>query len=215
MARIFTYPLARKRIRMHTPDDKPYDATYFTRWYRDAGLADPARLRRKVALAVAQAEYYLERPIRTVLDVGCGEAAWRAPLLAQRPKLQYLGFDSSEYAVQRYGRSRQIHPARFGDFAWLRPCAPVDLLICSDVLHYVPTREFNQGLPGLAEMCAGVAFLETFAEEDAFEGDHEGFQARPARWYRRRFASVGFTALGSHCWLSPQLRGEAAALEHS
>ncbi|MCS3845309.1 SAM-dependent methyltransferase [Xanthomonas campestris] len=200
---------------MHKPDDKQYDATYFTRWYRDAGLADPARLRRKVALAVAQAEYYLERPIRTVLDVGCGEAAWRAPLLALRPKLQYLGFDSSEYAVQRYGRSRQIHPARFGDFAWLRPCAPVDLLICSDVLHYVPTREFNQGLLGLAEMCAGVAFLETFAEEDAFEGDHEGFQARPARWYRRRFASVGFTALGSHCWLSPPLRGEAAALEHS
>ncbi|NEL80913.1 MAG: methyltransferase, partial [Xanthomonas perforans] len=95
---------------------------------------------------------------------------WRAPLLALRPKLSYLGFDSSAYAVQRYGRSRQIHPARFGDFAWLRPCAPVDLLICSDVLHYVPTREFNQGLPGLAEMCAGVAFLETFAEEDAFEG---------------------------------------------
>lgn len=85
MARIFTYPLARKRIRMHKPDDKQYDATYFTRWYRDAGLADPARLRRKVALAVAQAEYYLERPIRTVLDVGCGEAAWRAPLLALRP----------------------------------------------------------------------------------------------------------------------------------
>lgn len=214
MARIFTYPPTRKHLTsMSEPDDKQYDAHYFRRWYRDAGLADPARLRRKVALAVSQAEYYLERPVRSVLDIGCGEAAWRAPLLALRPKLSYLGFDSSAYAVQRYGRSRQIHPARFGDFAWLRPCAPVDLLICSDVLHYVPTREFNQGLPGLAEMCAGVAFLETFAEEDAFEGDHDGFQARPARWYRRRFASVGFAALGSHCWLSPQLADEASALE--
>ncbi|AMU97920.1 class I SAM-dependent methyltransferase [Xanthomonas citri] len=198
---------------MQQSDPKQYDAHYFRRWYRDAGLADPARLRRKVALAVTQAEYYLEGPIRSVLDVGCGEAAWRAPLLALRPKLSYLGFDSSAYAVQRYGRSRQIHPARFGDFAWLRPCAPVDLLICSDVLHYVPTREFNQGLPGLAEMCAGVAFLEAFAEEDAFEGDHDGFQARSARWYRKRFASVGFAALGSHCWLSPQLADQASALE--
>lgn len=215
MTRIFTYPRTRKQLSpMQQSDEKQYDAQYFRRWYRDAGLADPARLRRKVALAVAQAEYYLERPIRSVLDIGCGEAAWRAPLLALRPKLSYLGFDSSAYAVQRYGRSRQIHPARFGDFAWLRPCAPVDLLICSDVLHYVPTREFNQGLPGLADMCAGVAFLETFAQEDAFEGDHDGFQPRPARWYRKRFASVGFAALGSHCWLSPQLAGEASALEH-
>ncbi|OLI06482.1 methyltransferase, partial [Xanthomonas oryzae pv. oryzae] len=61
----------------------------------------------------------------------------------------------------------------------------------------------------------GVAFLETFAQEDAFEGDHEGFQARPAHWYQRRLTSVGFAALGSHCWLSPQLAGDAAALERS
>lgn len=88
-------------------------------------------------------------------------------------------------------------------------------MICSDVLHYVSAREFNQGLPGLAELCAGVAFLETFAQEDAFEGDHDGFQPRPARWYRKRFASAGFTALGSHCWLSPQLLDAASALEHS
>lgn len=194
--------------------DKPYDAHYFDHWYRKAGLSDPARLRRKVALAVAQAEYYLERPLRSVLDIGCGEAAWRAPLRALRPKASYLGFDNSQYAVQRYGRSRGIHPARFGDFAWLRPCAPVDLMVCSDVMHYLPTRELNQGLPGLAELCGGIAFLETFAAEDEFEGDHLGFQSRPARWYRRRFEAQGFRALGSHCWLSPLLAGQTAALEH-
>ncbi len=193
---------------------KHYDEQYFRHWYRDAGLNDAARLRRKVALAVAQAEYYLERPIRSVLDIGCGEGAWRAPLRTLRPKASYLGFDSSEYAVRRYGRSRNLHFARFGDFAWLRPCAPVDLLICSDVLHYVPSRELGQGLPGLAELCAGVAFLETFAAEDEFDGDHAGFQSRPARWYRSRFRGVGFTAAGSHCWLAPALADHSAALEH-
>ena len=193
--------------------DKRYDHDYFQHWYRTAGLHDRARLRRKVALAVAQAEHYLERPIRSVLDIGCGEGAWRAPLRALRPGVRYLGFDSSEYAVRRYGRSRGLHLARFGDFAWLRPCAPVDLLICSDVLHYLPSRELVQGLTGLAELCGGVAFLELFTAEDDFEGDHVGFQARPARWYRRRFEAAGFSALGSHCWLSPALADHSSAME--
>lgn len=193
--------------------DKQYDQAYFQRWYQRDDLGGPARLARKVQLAVATAEYYLERPIRSVLDVGCGEGAWRAPLLKLRPKLQYMGFDSSNYAVHRYGRTRNLHPARFGDFAWLRPCAPVDLLICSDVMHYLPSRELKQGLEGLSELSAGIAFFETFTAEDQFHGDHEGFQSRPARWYRRQFSNAGFTALGSHCWLSPALKDEAAALE--
>src|SRR5690606_2517748 len=89
------------------PMTKQYDQAYFDQWYRDpaargAAIGGPARLARKVALAVATAEYHLERPLRTVLDIGCGEGAWRAPLLKLRPKLDYLGFDSSEYAVTRF-----------------------------------------------------------------------------------------------------------------
>jgi len=195
--------------------DKRYDEEYFQRWYRRADIGGAARLARKAAATIALAEYYLERPVRTVLDIGCGEGAWRAPLLKLRPKLQYMGFDSSEYAVRRYGRTRNLHPARFGDFAWLRPGAPVDLLICSDVMHYVPDRELRQGLPGLAELCGGLAFLETFTAEDDFEGDHAGFQARPARWYKRQFERAGFSGVGSHCWLGPALSGELAALERT
>ena len=193
--------------------DKTYDAAYFQHWYRRADIGGNARLARKVALAVATAEHYLERPIRSVLDIGCGEGAWRAPLLKLRPKVQYLGFDSSEYAVHRYGRTRNLHPASFGDFAWLRPCAPVDLLVCSDVMHYVPDRELRAGLAGVAELTGGVAFLETFAAEDDFEGDHEGFQARPARWYRRELAKHGLLPIGTHCWLGRELAEEASALE--
>jgi len=192
---------------------KRYDRAYFDQWYRKRGIGGARRLERKVALAVAMAEYHLERPLRSVLDIGCGEGAWRAPLRRLRPNAGYLGFDSSQYAVERYGRSRGIHFARFGDFAQLRPCPPADLLVCSDVLHYLSTREFARGLPGLAALTGGVAFLETFAREDAAEGDEHDFQARPARFYRQRFEAAGFTQLGSHCWLSPQLRGTSTALE--
>ncbi len=199
---------------MKTPaTHKPYDRDYFDRWYRRGGIGGARRLARKVALAVATAEYHLERPVRTVLDIGCGEGPWRAPLLKLRPGLRYLGFDASEYAIARYGRSRNLHLARFEDFALLRPCPPVDLLVCSDVMHYVPTRALDRGLPGLAELCGGVAFLETFAREDQAEGDEDGFLARPARFYRKRFEALGFTQLGSHCWLSPALAGTATALE--
>ncbi|MGH9382595.1 MAG: class I SAM-dependent DNA methyltransferase [Thermoanaerobaculia bacterium] len=192
---------------------KHYDRAYFDRWYRDNGLGGRARLMRKVALAVATAEYQLERPIRTALDIGCGEGAWRGPLKKLRPKVRYMGFDSSEYAIARYGSRRNLHVARFADFATLRPCPPADLLICSDVLHYLPAREIDRGLPGLAALCGGVAFLECFTREDETEGDAEGFLQRPAAFYRRRFGSVGFRQIGSHCWLSPALAADATALE--
>ena len=200
-----------------TPDTKQYDDAYFQHWYRDAreaGIGGAARLARKVALAVATAEYHLERPIRSVLDVGCGEGAWRAPLLKLRPRVRYLGFDPSTYAISKHGARRNLHLARFGDFEHLRPCAPVDLLVCSDVLHYIGTRELGRGLGGLASLCAGVAFLETFAREDAVDGDTHGFKARPARFYRERFAAAGFAPLGSHLYLAPDLRAGLVALEH-
>ncbi len=192
---------------------KTYDRDYFDRWYRRGGIGDGARLARKVALAVSTAEYHLERPLRSVLDIGCGEGAWRAPLRKLRPKLDYLGFDGSEYAVSRYGRSRNLHLARFGDFECLRPCAPVDLLVCSDVLHYLPTRELERGLPALADLCGGVAFIEAFAREDQAVGDEHEFKSRPARFYRERLRGIGLRPLGSHCWLSPQLAERATALE--
>lgn len=193
--------------------EKQYDRAYFDKWYRGGGIGGAQRLARKVALAVATAEYWLERPVRSVLDIGCGEGAWRAPLLKLRPKLQYIGFDSSGYAVQRHGARRNLHLARFADFQHLRPCPPVDLLVCSDVLHYLPAREIDAGLDGLAELCGGVAFLETFTRQDETEGDDDGFMRRPAAFYRKRFESTGMRPLGSHCWLSPALAPGAMALE--
>ena len=192
---------------------KLYDRDYFDRWYRKNPALSRSRLTRKVALAVALAEYHLERPIRSVLDVGCGEGAWRAPLSKLRPQASYLGFDSSQYAVRRYGARRNLHLARFSDFEALRPCPPVDLLVCSDVLHYLPTRELDRGLPALAELCGGVAFIEAFTREDEAVGDEHDFRARPASFYRKRLRALGLRPLGSHCWLSPTRVDHAAALE--
>lgn len=194
---------------------KIYDHAYFKHWYGSRERADNAALARKVALAVSLAEYYLERPIHSVLDIGCGEALWRAPLLKLRPKLHYQGMDSSEYAVAKYGRSRNIALASFGQLAQLRFGAPVDLLICSDVMHYLPTAELKRGLSGFSELCSGVAFLELYAKGDDITGDLNGFLARSARSYRKLFANTGFTACGPYAYLSVPLRENAMALEVS
>lgn len=193
--------------------EKTYDRAYFSHWYRRYGRGHSAMLQRKVALAVAAAEYYLERPIRSVIDVGCGEAVWRKPLLALRPRLHYQGVDASEYAVRRFGRSRNIALASFGQLAELRFGPPADLLVCSDMLHYVPDAELKRGLTGFDDLCDGVAFIEVFAKEDDIVGDFDGFLPRTADWYRRQFRAAGLRACGSHLYLSPHLSGHGASLE--
>jgi SAM-dependent methyltransferase len=192
---------------------KQYDADYFRHWYQVRARSGQADLGRKVAMAVALAEFYLQRPIRSVLDVGCGEGVWRAPLLKLRPRLHYQGVDPSEYAVARFGARRNIALARFGQLGELRFGAPADLLVCSDVIHYVPTAELRRGLRGLAELCDGVAFLELYAAGDEIAGDLDGYLARPAAAYRRWFRAAGFVPCGTQFYLSPNLHANAVALE--
>lgn len=194
---------------------KTYDHAYFDRWYRDPrhAVISPRILERKVALALAAAEYYLGHRVRNVLDVGCGEGAWRRPLRNLRPQIEYLGLDSSEYAISRYGRSRNLRLADFGQLGELRFDAMFDLIVCSDVLHYVPAPELKRGLRGIAEMLCGVAFMELFTSRDAPDGDKQGFIARSPRWYLTTFAQAGLNACGSHCYLGPKLVGSVAALE--
>lgn len=195
---------------------KAYDRTYFQHWYHNRGtrINTRADVRRKAALAVAAAEYVLHRPIRNVLDVGCGEGAWRAHLRALRPSIKYHGLDSSEYAVARFGRTRNIQRATFGDLPSLG-LDVFDLVVCSDVLHYVPDGEIHAGTKALAKICDGIAFFEVLTAEDEVIGDLDSFIERPARWYRGVFAKAGFTQVGPYCWASPSLGNVLAELERA
>lgn len=192
---------------------KTYDRAYFERWYRQRDLASPADRQRKAAMAIAVAEYHLGRRLRSVLDVGCGEGAWRAPLLKLRPKLHYFGVDSSEYAIERYGRRRNLHFCAFGDLPALPLSTPVDLLICSDVLHYLDDDELKTGLGEFSRLCDGLAYLECHTDSDDIVGDFQGLYRRPAAWYRRQFSRAGWVACGSHLYLGKALAERATALE--
>lgn len=194
---------------------KLYDRAYFDKWYRHSThrVGSRGELARKVAMVVHLAEYYLGRELRNVLDVGCGEAPWRAPLKRLRPDVDYRGLDASEYAVARYGRTRNIGLATFGQLGELRFDERFDLIVCSDVLHYVGAQELRRGLGGFGDLLEGVAFLEAFTSRDNVDGDRAGFIARAPGWYRDRFIQAGLLPCGSHTYLGPRLMRSIAALE--
>jgi len=194
---------------------KVYDEAYFRRWYHDPAqrVITPEAVARKVRLVVGIAESLLERPIRTVLDVGCGEGAWRAHLRRLRPAVRYTGIESSEYAVRRFGRQRGIRQGTFGALGELRLAATYDLIVVCDVLQYVPEGELVSGLRAIAERLSGVTYLEAYATEDAIEGDLGAWHHRSAEQYRRHFRRAGLTPVGMHCYVGPALADRTVALE--
>lgn len=194
---------------------KCYDRAYFDRLYRDRAtrVITRSEVQRKAAMIVSLTEYFLGRPIRRVLDVGCGEGDWRAPLLKLRPQLFYLGLDTSEYVLARFGRRRNIHPMGFEQLAEQRFNEPFDLIICANVLQYLATDEIRRGLSGFAELLEGVAFIETYVRGDRVEGDHDGFKARNASWYRKTFTDAGLVACGPQAWLSTDIADGLSAME--
>ena len=194
---------------------KSYDEEYFRRWYHDPDrrVIKPAAVARKVNLVVGIAESLLERPIRSVLDVGCGEAPWRAHLLRARPKVRYVGVESSEYAVRRFGASRGIVQGTFGTLGVLGLDGAFDLVVVCDVLHYVPTTELTPGLDAISSVLGGVAYLEAYTTADEIEGDHTDWHHRSTGAYLRHFSRAGLHHVGMHCYVGDDLAADTAALE--
>ena len=179
---------------------KRYDQEYFDEWYRRRPVNSPAEVRRKVALAVAHAEYALGRTLRDVLDVGCGEGAWREHLRALRPRVRYLGVDSSDYAVATFGRERNIKKASFGELASLKLDREFDLVVSSDAMHYIPDEELRRGMPELVRLARRTLFLEVLTAGDDIIGDLDGLIRRPAAWYAKLFREHGLQPVGPYLW---------------
>ena len=208
-------PLEKGRSRL----TKVYDRAYFQTWYRDPAKAIVRRadLERKVAMALGAAEHLIGRAVESVLDVGCGEGSWQPILRARRPRLKYLGLDTSDYAIRRYGRSRNLRPGSWGQLGELRFAAPFDLVVCSDALHYVPTPEILRGLAGLPDLVGGVAYLDFLTADDdletGLEGDLVGFRKRTAAWYRRKLRATGLVECGLSLWAAKDLAPALTAME--
>jgi SAM-dependent methyltransferase len=187
---------------------KRYDRDYFERWYRHPAtrIHVTSMVERKVRLALAAAEYLIQRPVRTVFDVGCGEGPWQPILARLRPGVRYTGVDSSEYAVRRFGRRRNLRLGSFGGLGALGLEGPFDLIVCSDVLHYVPAGELRRGLRVLASLLEGMAWIEVFTRADPIAGDFHEMKRRSPAFYDRHFRAAGLV----HCGLYGFVREDFA-----
>jgi len=206
---------AKRRRGSSSVRQKQYDREYFQRWYHDSGTRILLRdaLSRKVTLAVAAAEFVLGRRLRSVLDVGCGEASWRAPLRRLRPRVRYVGVDGSSYAARRFGKTRGIRHGRFGALGAMRLGGPFDLVVCADVLHYVPERELGPGVRALSKLTNGLAWIEIFTSRDASIGDHVEYHARPPSHYQRLFNAAGLESIGLYSFVPRHVDAELTEYE--
>jgi SAM-dependent methyltransferase len=195
---------------------KSYDKAYFDRFYRDPAerVATAAGLERKIRMAVSVAEFLLARRIRTVLDVGCGEAPWFPVLKRLRRDVRYIGIDSSDYVLDRYGEARGIRRGDLGSLGTMRLPKRIDLIVCADVLQYVETRDAERGLRAISKLLGGVAYIETFATEDEMIGDRDGWHERTAAEYRRLMQGAGLTRCGPYCWINSAELDSLNVFEH-
>lgn len=193
---------------------KQYDRKYFDRWYRSSrAVVRDDVVQRKVRLALAAAEHLLGRDVQTVLDVGCGEAPWRGILRRMRPDLEYTGVDPSEYVVRRYGRRRNIIQGSLLELDELHLDRSYDLVVCADVLQYLPNDDAREALRLLAKRTGGVAYIEAFTDADDMVGDYEQWHPRSSEWYRRAFRLAGLASVGLYLFVGPRLYHTTNELE--
>ncbi|HEY8134059.1 MAG TPA: class I SAM-dependent methyltransferase [Thermoanaerobaculia bacterium] len=193
---------------------KKYDRAYFDRWYRGRlRIGSEPEVRRKVMMAVTLTEYFLRRAVRNVIDIGCGEAPWFVHLSELRPGTRYVGYDPSDYIVERFGAARNVRRGSLEELASLNIRERFDLVVCADVLHYLHDDEILRGFPTLVRLIRGAAFIEVLTREDQVLGDTLGLIRRPSAWYGQLFRNSGLTQAGPYLWLSSKLASDAAALE--
>jgi len=171
-----------------------FDAAFYRRHYSNPRTAVTSRLEMsRRAEFIAAFVNYLDLPVRTLLDAGCGMGWLRVPLQRRIPAVRYVGLETSEYLCRRFG---WVH----GSISSHRPRVRYDLTVCYDVLQYLDDREAARGMANLARITRGAMYFSALTEQDWEENCDQSrtdrdVHLRPARWYRERlerhFVPVG------------------------
>jgi SAM-dependent methyltransferase len=176
-----------------------FDRSYYQRYYFDPRTAVASRREMQArARLIAAFTAHAGLPVHRILDAGCGTGVLRAALTRLLPRAHYVALESSEYLCERYGF---VH----GRIEQYRVRAPFDLVICYDVLQYLPQAAAQRALANFGRLCRGALYFTALTRYDY---QHNCDQARTdadvhlrsGSWYRTRLRRQ-FREAGLGFWL--------------
>ena len=118
----------------------------------------------------------------------------RTPLLRQFKGAEYVGLEVSEYLCRKHGWVQ-------GSLPGYTDTKGFDLVVCHDVLQYLPDREAARAITSLAHLSRGLLYFSVLTAGDWKNNadtsrTDRGVHLRPRDWYERRlrrhFRHLGF-----------------------
>ena len=179
-----------------------FDAKYYRRYYESSrtSVVTSQQATAEVAFVLAFCRH-INLDIRRFADVGAGTGWWAREFARQYRKCDEIEtFDSSPDAARLYGH-------RLADVQELGGRAS-DLVICRDVLRYLPSRDARLAITRLAKKTRGVLYVHVITSDDEVDEDASDMTGyfRSARWYLRELAKAGFRNAGMGLFVSSRLR---------
>jgi 2-polyprenyl-3-methyl-5-hydroxy-6-metoxy-1,4-benzoquinol methylase len=176
-----------------------FSAAYFKKFYLNAAtrVVTAAEMRSRASL-IASALKQCQIPVRRILDAGCGIGLLQKPFKEFLPRAGYSGLEASEYLCSRFGWT-------FGSIVDFTARAPYDLVICYDVLQYLPDAQAARAIVNLSRLSRGAVYVSALTTEDWRENcdrsrTDRDVHLRAGAWYRRRL-NKWFRYAGFGIWI--------------
>lgn len=175
-----------------------FDKAYYDRYYRNPAtrVCSPREVQRQGEFIAAYLRY-LEVPVKSVLDIGCGLGRLLAAFRDAFPKARTVGVESSSYLCDALGWDKGSLP----DYPTQRV---YDLVICYDVLSYLEDDAAARAIKTLGKLTRRALFFGALTMEDRELCDpvrtDTDVYLRSNRWYRRRLGRH-FEPVGGGLWL--------------
>lgn len=181
----------------------PFDAAYFRRFYLNAAtrVTSAAAMRDRARLIAALLRH-AQIPVRSILDAGCGLGLLQKPFAEFLPRARYSGIEVSVYLCARHG----WRAASVTDF---KPRTPYDLVVCYDVLQYLPERAAARAIANLGRLSRAAVYVSALTREDWRANcdralTDRAVHLRAGAWYQRRLKRH-FHYLGAGVWLRKEV----------
>ncbi len=179
-----------------------FDAAYYRRYYETPATAvvTPEMQTNEVAFVIAFCDH-IGLTVKRLTDVGAGTGWWAREFSRQYARCESIEtLDASDDACVVYGHQRSAVQNLSG--------VASDLVVCRDVLRYVPDTYIDRAIKRLARKCRGVLYLHVITSNDVIDEDASDMEGvfRTTAFYRRRLKAVGFRDCGMGLFASHRLK---------